>query len=270
MHLLLELAIRIKETGSINIYRGVTTGYNPAFIIEDKKRIELIKKGKRNKSLIKPLLQGRNIRRWNYIKANKFIIFTRRGVEINNFTSIKEHLQNFKKRLKPGIGRKPGSYKWYEIQDNTAYYSEFEKEKIIWGLTADKWVFAYDNQRHYLPSNGYILTSEKIPIKYLLALINSKMMEFYFGFIGIMTAGGAFTLKHETIAEFPVKLINQKNHQPVIALVDKILTITKAKDYQSNKAKQDKVKDLERKIDELVYKLYGLSDEEIKIVEGKT
>ena len=63
------------------------------------------------------------------------------------------------------IGRKPGKYNWYEILDNTAYYREFEvPEKIIWGLTADKWAFAYDNARHYLPSNGYILTSSKISV----------------------------------------------------------------------------------------------------------
>jgi len=260
-------SVTFKETRTISIYRGVTTGYNPAFIIDEEKRKELIKEDKANKPIIKPLLQGRNIRKWRYVKTNNYLIFTRRGIKIKDYPVIKKQLQKFKVQLEPGVGRKPGSYNWYEIQDNTAYYTEFEKEKIIWGLTADKWAFAYDNDKHYLPSNGYILTSTEIPIKYLLALMNSRLMGFYFGFIGIMTAGGAYTLKHETVAEFPIKLIEKNRQQEFIELVDRILTITKNEDYLQNTQNEEKVKTLEREIDQLVYKLYGLTPEEIKIVD---
>jgi len=262
-------SVTMNETGTINIYRGVTTGYNPAFIIDEEKRKELIKKDRKNKAIIKPLLQGRNIRKWNYIKASYYLIFTRRGIQIKVFPSIKKHLQNFKKQLEPGVGRKPGSYNWYEIQDNTAYYPEFEEEKIVWGLTADKWAFAYDNGNHFLPSNGYILTSKEIPVKYLLALMNSKLMEFYFEFIGIMTAGGAFTLKRETVSEFPIKIISKEKQKPFIKIVCNILPLTQSDDYLGNPQKQAKVKSLEAEIDQLVYKLYNLTPEEIKIVEGK-
>jgi hypothetical protein len=257
------------KVGTINIYRGVTTGYNPAFIIDNEKRKELIKEDKANKEIIKPILQGRNIRKWVYNKTSDFLIFTRKGIEIKQFPSIKKHLNNFKQQLEPGVGRKPGNYNWYEIQDNTAYFTEFEKEKIIWGLTSDKWTFAYDNENNFLPSNGYILTSSEIPIKYLLALLNSKLMEFYFGFIGIMTAGGAFTLKYETVIEFPIKIISLKDQKSFITLVDKILAITQSEDYLQNKSKQAKVKEYEKEIDRMVYELYGLTEEEIKIVEGE-
>ena len=142
------------------------------------------------------------------------------------------------------------------------------KNKIIWGLTADKWAFAYDDKRHYLPSNGYILTSKKNLIKYLLVLLNSKLMEFYFSFEGVMTAGGAHTLKHETIGRFPIKDISSENQKPFIDLVDGILAITKDENYFNNPARQAKVKELERQIDRLVYGLYGLTEDEIAIVEG--
>ena len=260
-------SIRIKEIDAINIYRGVTTGYNPAFIIDNEQRKKLIKEDKTAIHVIKPLLQGRNIRKWSYTKSNEFLIFTRRGIKINSFPSIKKYLQNFKDELEPGVGRKPGSYKWYEIQDNTAYYPEFEKEKIVWGLTADKWAFAYDNQGHYLPSNGYILTSREVSIKYLLALMNSRLMEFYFDFIGIMTAGGAFTLKRETIAEFPIKLTDKKRQEGFVELVNKILSITQSEYYLDNPQKQAKVKEYEYQIDQLVYKLYGLTKDEIRIID---
>jgi len=257
----------LEKINGVQIFRGVTTGYNPAFIIDDVKRRELILTDKKNKEIIKPILQGRNIKKWVYTNSLQNMIFTRQGIVIDKYLAVKEYLRLFYKELKPrkgseNSGRKPGRYKWYEIQDNTAYYEEFEKEKVVWGLTADKWAFAYDDKKHYLPSNGYILTSTKISIKYLLALLNSKLMEFYFGFEGIMTAGGAYTLKHETISKFPIKCLNGQEQKPFIDLVDKIL-VAKKKDPQADTGK------LEAEIDQMVYKLYGLNDEERKIIDGK-
>lgn len=253
-------SISLKDSASVSIYRGVTTGYNPAFIINKSRRDYLILEDVSAREIIKPILQGRNIRRWIYNSTDSYLIFTRRGISILDYTSIHKYLLAFQQKLMPGKGRKPGNYYWYEIQDNTAYYSEFEKEKIIWGLTSDKWTFAYDNQGNYLPSNGYILTSSKLPIKYLLALMNSKLMEFYFGFIGIMTAGNAFTLKYETVIEFPIKSISEDAQKPFIALVEQIL------DLKKNDNEAD-VEFLEQKIDERVYKLYGLTYEEVKIID---
>jgi hypothetical protein len=128
-------------------------------------------------------------------------------------------------------------------------------------LTADKWAFAYDDGQHYLPSNGYILTSKGTSVKYLLGLLNSNLLKFYFGFIGIMTAGGAFTLKHATIQQLSIVVADDP--QPIIALVDKILC-AKRENPAADTSKW------EREIDVQVYQLYGLTDEEIAIVEGGT
>lgn len=146
--------------------------------------------------------------------------------------------------------------------DNTAYYREFEKsEKIIWGLTADKWAYTLDTEQHYLPSNAYILTSKTIPIKFILGLLNSKLLRYYFGFIGVMTAGGAYTLKASTIEALPIA-IGTKQQQKEIAL--KVENILNAK----AKNKQTDVSLSEHEIDCLVYNLYGLSEDDVKIVEG--
>jgi len=261
---------KLSDIQSIHIYRGVTTGCNEAFVVDEAISRLLVTADPKNKDIIKPLLHGRNIKRWGYEESKEFLIFTRKGITIKNYPAIEKYLLRFRGKLEPGKGRKPGSYNWYEVQDNTAYYPEFEKEKIIWGLTADKWAFAYDDKGHYLPSNGYILTSSKISIKYLLALLNSNLMKFYFNFIGIMTAGGAFTLKHETIGEFPIKEGLIKDQQPFIDLIDQILEITKDEDYLTNAAKQARVKEYERQIDQMVYELYELTPEEIVVVEGQS
>jgi hypothetical protein len=186
------------------------------------------------------------------------------------YCTIYAHLEKYKDVLNDRNKDETGiRYEWYALQRCAAtYYPEFEKEKIIWGLTADKWAFAYDNDGHYLPINGYILTSSEVPIKYLLALLNSNLLKFYFRFIGIMTAGGAYTLKHETISELPIKQISADKQKPFIELVDKILAITKDEDYLNNPANQARVKKYEDEIDQMVYKLYGLTDDEIRIVEG--
>lgn len=260
--------LSLKDIEGVKIYRGVTTGYNPAFIISNEQRNKLIAEDHNNSKIIKNMLQGRNIRKWYYNESEENLIFTRRGTDIENFPFIKKHLYGFYDNLKPKTakdstkGRKPGNYKWFEILDNTAYYREFEKpEKIIWGLTADKWAYTLDTEQHYLPSNAYILTSETIPIKFILGLLNSKLLRYYFGFIGVMTAGGAYTLKASTIEALPIAIGTKQQQQEITLKVENILN-AKAKNKQTD------VSLSEYEIDCLVYNLYGLSEDEIKIVEG--
>jgi len=278
---------RIRECGGIRIFRGVTTGCNKAFVIDQATRTSLLTADGNNTTVIKPLLQGRDIRKWSYRELRSFLLFipwhfplhedpsisgASKGAERafrKEYTAVYDYLSQFRAELKSRNTEETGiRYEWYALQRCAAsYYPEFDKTKVIWGLTADKWAFAYDEERHYLPSNGYILTSEKISLKYLLALLNSKLMQFYFGFIGIMTAGGAYTLKHETIREFPIKDVPQSQQESVIDLVDGILRITGQNNYSENQSAQAAIKEYEKRIDEQVYKLYGLTSEEIDVVE---
>ncbi len=265
----------------IEIYRGVTTGYNPAFIISNNQKDELISQDIHNSDIIKNMLQGRNIRRWYYNESDENLIFIPwhfplhadsniKGASsdaekrfLEGYPSLYAHVLGYKSKLCERNKDETGiSYEWYALQRCAAsYYNEFEKtEKIIWGLTADKWAFAFDNKKHYLPSNGYILTSKEIPIKYILGILNSKLMRHYFSYIGIMTAGGAYTLKAATIEALPFK--TSINYKPIINLVDNILAL-------KNSNPDNDTSILESEIDKLVYKLYGLTDDEIKIIEGE-
>ncbi len=277
---------KIKSVKSINVFRGVTTGYNPAFIIDEEKRKELLVEDPANTRIIKPLLQGRNIRKWVFNTSGEYLIFIPWHFPLHldasvsgpslkaekdfkeNYPSIYEHLKKFKKELSERNKDETGiRYEWYALQRCAAsYYNEFEKEKIVWGLTADKWAFAYDNNKHYLPSNGYILTSKEINIKLILGQLNSKVLQFYFSLIGIMTAGGAYTLKHETIIEFPI-LFNTSIDDELINLVDEILKITQSEDYINNQDKIHQVTLLEKRIDSLLYAAYQLTSSEIKLIE---
>ncbi|MDR2757363.1 MAG: Eco57I restriction-modification methylase domain-containing protein [Planctomycetaceae bacterium] len=242
----------LSELEGVAVYRGVTTGYNPAFIIDKNKMKELITADKNNKTIIKPLLQGRNIKKWIYNYSNDYLLKTNFDTDIEkDYPLIFNHLSVYKKELE--IRADQGT-RWFNLRACT-YYHEFEKsEKIIWGLTVDQWAYAYDDKQHYLPSNGYILTSETIPIKYLLGLLNSNLLKFYFGFIGVMTAGGAYTLKYATVSQLPI--VVAKNMRPIISLVDQILS-TKKKNPTTDTS------NFESQIDAIVFHLYGLTEEQM-------
>ena len=247
----------LSEIEGLSINRGVTTGFNPAFIINYEQKKQLLDTDPSNVAIIKNMLQGRNIRKWYYNESDEYLLQTGFDIDIKNgFPSIYEHMFQYEEEL---TTRADQGKNWWNLRA-CKYYPEFERsEKIVWGLTADKWAFTIDKEQHYLPSNGYILTSTEIPIKYLLGLLNSKLMHYYFHFIGIMTAGGAYTLKAATISALPFKIA--KNTNDIECIVEEILSI-KSKDHDAD------VSNLEAEIDSIVYKIYELSDEDIKIIES--
>mgnify|MGYP002516093124 CR=1 FL=1 len=273
---------RLESIEGVSIYRGVTTGYNPAFIITDVQRQALISEDERNSEVIKNMLQGRNVRKWYYDESDENLLFMPWHFPLHNDSSLRgasekaelslkeeyptiyQHLLVYKDALLLRNQEETGiRYEWYALQRCAAsYYHEFEKtEKIIWGLTANNWAFAYDDKQHYLPSNGYILTSEQIPIKYLLGWLNSKLMHHYFHYIGVMTAGGAYTLKAATISALPFK--KPKAYDVIVEKVDAIL-------LAKNVDKQADTTSLENQIDFLIYHLYGLTYDEVLIVDPET
>ena len=249
---------RLGKLEGVHIYRGVTTGYNPAFIITNEQRDKLIAEDPKNAEIIKNMLQGRNIRKWFYNESEENLLQTGYDMDIEKvYPHIYQHLLQFEQDL---VARTDQGKKWYNLRA-CQYYGEFEKsEKIIWGLTATNWAYTLDTGRHYLPSNGYILTSEILPVRFILGLLNSKVLHQYFKYIGVMTAGGAYTLKAATIEAMPIPDSTPEQRQAIINIVNTIL----------DAKKQDPTTDVameEQQIDELVYNLFGLTDEEKELIE---
>lgn len=257
---ILSGSIKLKDLDvETKVMRGITTGYNPAFLIDFERKNQLEKELPVCSEIIKPMLQGRNVRRWFYIPSDEYLIQT--GFELDiptQYPIILEHLLQFEDALK---SRSDQGVNWYNLRA-CKYYDKFEySEKIIWGLTADKWAFTIDTEGHYLPSNGYILTSDSISTKYLLGLLNSKLMKYYFSYIGVMTAGGAYTLKAATIEALPVKIADDTSI--VENIVTDILAIKKA-DHDAD------VSLFENRIDNFFYHLYKLSYDDVLIIDPET
>jgi adenine-specific DNA-methyltransferase len=155
-------------------YRGITTGLNEAFVVDRRTRDRLIAEHPSSQEVLKPFLRGRDVKRWRCEPQDLWLVFTRRGIDMTRYPAIHEHLKTFKKALTPGIpgGRKPGSYQWYEIQDNIAYWQEFEEPKVIFGRFMDKATYAYDDERLY-HNDALYFASRVTP--FVTAIVNSPV-----------------------------------------------------------------------------------------------
>jgi len=267
-------------------FRGVTTGLNEAFMIDNKTRKALIAKDGRCAELIKPLIAGEDIRRWVFHNKDLWIIFTRRGIEIDKYPAIREHLSKWKSELTPKkvssdkIGRKPGRYKWYEIQDDVAYYQIFESPKIIFPDIAKGPRFCLDTESNYLANTAYCLGTGD---RYLLGILNSRLFWFAISNIsipfGIRAGEYRYRLIYQYMEKVPIRPINfsapadKARHDKMVALVERMLELNKKK--HSGTLAPSQLERLEREIastdaeiDELVCELYEITDEERKVIEG--
>ncbi|MGL2775525.1 Eco57I restriction-modification methylase domain-containing protein [Helicobacter pylori] len=279
---LLDLRDKIESVGTplkdwdIQIYRGILTGANEAFIIPTEKRDAILNACKtqeereRTERLIKPILRGKDIKRYSYEWAHLWVIatFPSLKLDIDDYPSLKTYLSQFRPRIdqsgEKGC-RKKTSNQWFETQDTIAYHENFEKEKIVYPETSQGAYFVYENSGIFLEKTAFMIVSDAYNLKLLTALLNSKLITFYFkDFCGgcILGKSGYQYNKH-ALEKIPIPQITEKNQELADKITDstKQILVLKEKDPKANTQK------LEKEIDALVYQLYHLTDEEIKIIE---
>ncbi|GAA8166242.1 hypothetical protein HpDR146_10390 [Helicobacter pylori] len=287
---LLDLRDKIESVGTplkdwgIQIYRGILTGCNEAFIIPTEKRDEILKncddvqkdergmsERERTKELIKPILRGKDIKRYSYEWADLWVINTHNGytsafkskippIDIAKYPAIKAHLDSHYNAI---VTRCDQGDTPYHLR-NCAYLEDFEKEKIVYPcIMAKEPCFAYEEKGFYAPAPANIITGDKIEIKYLTALLNSKCI--YFAMRKFYMGGGIEgELKTNNLEKIPIPQITEKNQELAHKITDYAEQIlqAKVKDPKAN------TQGLEKEIDALVYQLYNLTDEEIKTIEN--
>lgn len=250
-------------------YRGIVTGLNDAFVVDRVTRDRLIGEHKSSAEIVKPFLRGQDIKRWEVRSQDLWLIFTRRGIDLQKYPAICKHLNAFKKQLmsqpsnwdekKNGKwpGRKPGSYEWYEIQDNIAYWREFEELKVAWGNLAKTPQFTFVGKGIYINAPATFFVSDS---KYLLSILNSRVTQYLVSQSAAARQGGFLEFKPMYIYPVAIPSTSEDQQRVLTKLVDQILAAKKA-DSGGN------VSALEAEIDQLVYSLYGLTREEITIIE---
>ncbi|GAA7086957.1 class I SAM-dependent DNA methyltransferase [Helicobacter pylori] len=277
---LLDLRDKMEGIGTplkdwdIQINYGIKTGANEAFIITTEKREEILnacktqEERKRTEALIKPILRGKDIKRYSYEWADLWVIatFPSLKLDIDDYPSLKTYLSQFRPRIdqsgEKGC-RKKTSNQWFETQDTIAYHEDFEKEKIVYPyIMAKEPCFVYEEKGFYAPAPANIITGDKTEIKYITALLNSKCI--YFAMRKFYMGGGIEgELKTNNLEKIPIPKITPQNQKLAHKITDgaKAILEAKEKDPKANTQK------LEKEIDALVYQLYNLTDEEIKIIE---
>lgn len=175
----------LREFAGVKPYRGILTGFNEAFLIDNETRDRLIAADPACSAIIRPYLRGQDIKRWRPEWDNQWIIFARRGINIEQYPSIKAHLEQFRERLEPcpkdwdksqgraWSGRKAGSYKWFELQDSVDYWQEFEKPKIIYQVIQFHSAYALDDSGVYGNDKTFFIP---LADPYLLAVLNSPLL----------------------------------------------------------------------------------------------
>ncbi|PDW75655.1 type IIG restriction enzyme/methyltransferase [Helicobacter pylori] len=291
---LLDLRDKMENIGTplkdwgIQIYRGILTGCNEAFIIPTEKRDAILKncddvqkdergmsERERTKELIKPILRGKDIKRYSYEWADLWVINTHNGytsalkskippIDIEKYPATKAHLDSHWDTIATRCdqGDTP-----YHLR-NCAYLEDFEKEKIVYGEIVQEPRFYLDNGEcelgvFYAEATSFILTGEHL--RYLLGMLHSKLITFAFKtfYAGGGLGESGYRYKKAFIERIPIPKITHKNQELARKITDcaKQILALKEKDPKAN------TQGLEKEIDALVYQLYHLTDEEIKIIE---
>ena len=243
----------------INIYRGILTGYNEAFIIDKTKRDEILANCKteeerqKTAEIIRPILRGRDIKLYSYEFADFYIIttFPSLKIDIESYPAVKQHLLSFGydrlKQTGEKGARKKTNNKWFETQDSIAYWEDFSKQKIVYPETTQGAYFALDINEVMLDKTCFMIITDHS--KFLIALLSSKLYEFAYKsiFSSVELGISAYQYNKHALVKLPII-------KPTQEIEQKITTLLNESKYQ--------------KIDQLLYKLYNLSEEEINYINS--
>jgi hypothetical protein len=211
------------------VYRGITTGYNDAFEIDETERLALIREDKSSNELIKPLLKGKDLSRWTTPVATRWIIFARRGTRLADYPAIERHLSHFRDRLKPKpkgwtgtwSGRKPGSYEWFEIQDNVAYWPIFEKKKIVSNKVTDKPNFSIDTSKSYLANTAYCFEARET--EFITGVLNSSTLHYVAKRVFADKEGGFYEVQPAALLDLPIPSCRDEDKELLVAVASALV-----------------------------------------------
>ena len=264
------------------------TGLNEAFVIDASIRDKLIAEDSKSEELIKPFLLGKDIKRYQLSSINHYLIlipkcWTNKQMKgekdawkwlKNNYPAITSYLEPFAKKAQKRYDK--GEY-WWELRA-CKYYDEFEKPKIMLPDISLRGNFTFDAKgEYYCVNTAYIISNSEL---YLLGILNSSLITFFYKNLSSSYRGGYLRFIYQYLVKLPIHTINfskpdeKKLHDQMANLVDQMLGLNKklseGKTPQAKDMLQRQIEATDKQIDQLVYKLYDLTNEEIKIVESET
>jgi hypothetical protein len=258
---------------------------NEAFVIDAGTRERLIAEDPKSNNLIKPFLVGRDIKRYCVTRTGRFLILIPKGstrAQSNgardawgwfqkSYPAVAAHLLPFRSAAEKRLDK--GEY-WWELRA-CEYYVEFEKPKILWPEIAGSARFALDTDKSYANNKIFFIPGGS---SYLLGLLNSSLLRMFIHSVCTDLQGDSFNFSGVFVTKTPIRTIDfsvptdKSRHDRMVHMVERMLSLTKqlaaVKTGHEKTALQRQIDATDRQIDQLVYELYGLTDEEIRIVEG--
>jgi methylase of polypeptide subunit release factors len=263
-----ELLSRLNQNKRIidifgKCYRGILTGLNEAFIINQEIS---------NDQELKPVFDGKDIKKWFTPSTSKWmIIFASKSTQLNfgklteedalqkmkkQYANIFNHLLNFQKKANKRYDK--GEY-WWELR-NCTYYHLFPQPKIIFPNLQNSNKFCFDESGTYLNAPAVFLPIS-VKEKYLLGILNSQVIWYFLRNICVVRSGGYIEVKPQYFEQIPIPKISHCDQDILTQLVDQILNAKKSDPNADTTT-------LETEIDQMVYQLYNLTAEEIQIIES--
>ena len=285
---------KVLSKWDVDINSGLKTGFNDAFIIDKEKYNELIKKDRKNKELIVPILRGRDITRYNINFQELYLINTHNGyenkegkephIDINKYPVLKDYLDQFEPQLS---NRSDQGETQYNLR-NCAYLNEFSKEKIIYSEISEGANFYIDESGYFLNNTAYLITGNNL--KYLVSLLNSNLLEYAFSnYYAGQKVGNSSRYIKIAISKIPIIVPTQEQEEYLTNLADKMLESKEKlsklnkllelavvdKNYEMQLELKEKIEELNEEIldtdysiDSYVYDMYGITAEERALIEG--
>jgi hypothetical protein len=287
--------VPLKEYVEDKIFWGIKTGLNKAFVIDAETREKLSVEEPLCAEIIKPFLAGKDVKRYAPLKTDKYLIYIPWHFPMHEDNSISgaskkaenefkrcylvlfNYLLQFKDDLLKRNSAETGTrYEWYALQRYGAlYYKEFSKTKIVYPEICKQPEFTLDAEKIYPNNKCFIIPVDD---KYLLGILNSHLTRFLFEMLLPKLQGGFFMPARVALETFPIRTIDPTNpadvarHDRMVALAEKMLDLNKrlaaAKAPHEKEVLAGMIDATDRQIDRLVYELYGLTEEEIAVVEG--
>jgi hypothetical protein len=262
---ILEIKQKMENSGNpfsslkdIKINRGITTSANDIFIIDKKLANRFILEDEKNSEILKPVLKGAEIKRYNVIEPLNYIIHSFTNIKIEKYPVIYNYLKKHKSSLSEVYEAKKGQKKWYELR-KCSYYADFEKEKLIWTRLSNINAFAISTNKEFSIDSTSFATGKNL--KYYCAILNSKAVLFYFKLGSVIWGKDGIKWFGDFFDNIPIPKVSESNQKPLIKLVDKIIELKKSDSKADTSS-------YEEEIDEIVFKLYGLNSADIKIIDN--
>jgi type I restriction-modification system DNA methylase subunit len=222
----------LSDQVGVQLFRGVVTGCNDAFLIDGAKRRQIVEADPASADIIMPYVRGQDIERWSLDWQDLWMIFTRRGITIDHYPGVRDHLQRFRAQLEPRPkgwignewpGRKPGTYQWFEIQDSIDYWQEFSKPKILYQDIAWRPQYCLDRNGRMSNNTVHFIVSDDL---WLLAVLNSAAAWWYSWRSAQHGKDEALRLFSSYMRIFPVPMPDRELRESATKLVEKLCAST--------------------------------------------